>query len=200
MTCVITKITDYNYNLELFISQFQNSIKLKGIIQAANDSANDIETALFEIKDEFDLDTAIGTQLDIIGIIFNIERMGMDDTDYRAAIKEKSALAYSGEPESIIEILKATYGATYVEYWPAYPGKYYLITDATVTSKQLEPISPAGVNGYVGVYIIDGAGNNVLDGKGNYLITVIEITQDFILDANGNNLVDGNGNLIYTYH
>jgi len=199
MTCSITKITDYNYNLELFISQFQISTKLKGIIETANNSANDIEISLFEIKDEFNLDIAVGVQLDIIGIIFNLERAGMSDEFYRIAIKQKSSLAYSGEPDSIIEILKAIYEATYVEYYPSYPAKYYLITDAVVVSKTLEAISPAGVNGYIGVFILDGNGNNVLDGNDNYLITIIEITSSLVLDGNGNNVLDGNDNTISTY-
>jgi len=57
---VIQKIADYNESLSLFLTQFKDSTKLQGIMQAANNSANDIETALWEIRDNFYLDTAIG--------------------------------------------------------------------------------------------------------------------------------------------
>jgi hypothetical protein len=56
------------------------------------------------------------------------------------------------------------------------------------------------VNGYVGVYILDGAGNNVLDGAGDFMVTIIEISQSLIIDGAGNNVLDGNGNLLCTYN
>jgi len=163
----------YSDNLELIIAQFQDSEKLKGIIEAGNNKAQDIETAIFEIRSEFDLDVAVGAQLDILGSIFNEDRDGRSDTDYRQAIQAKGANQFSGEPESIISILLSSYGATFAHYRPFYNAKYYILTDATITAEDLIPISPAGVKPLVEVdYIVDYDGDNIADYDGNLLTSV----------------------------
>jgi hypothetical protein len=144
----IEQKTDYSTGLNLLLAQFKNSIKLRGMIDSAYDSADDLEKALFEIRDEFWLDVAVGTQLDTIGEIFNEGRNGDVDADYRLRIQAKASLVASGEPEGIIAILKSLFGATYVTYipgWPALPATYYIITDGTITLAILEKYSPAGV-------------------------------------------------------
>lgn len=144
----IQQITNYDTNLQLILEQYRQSVNLQGILSADNNQADDLETALFEIRDLFYLDTSEGVQLDVIGSVFNVDREGASDTDYRAAISAKAAIAGSGEPEAIIETLIVLFGATFVTYipgWPAVPAAYYLLTDATVTLSDLEKISPSGV-------------------------------------------------------
>lgn len=168
----IIQIIDYDVNLELLQEQYKKSVKLIGIIEADNDQANDLETALFEIRDEYYLDTAVGVQLDVIGDIFGVDREGMNDNDYREVILLTSSLVGSGEPEFIIQIVKTLFGATFVNYIPAYPtipAAYYLDTDAVMTADELRFYSPAGVEpafyGYLiyetGDFIIDEAGNKI---------------------------------------
>lgn len=172
-TYSITKIDDYKVNADLVLSQFQDSEKLKGIMQAMGDSRNDLETALFEIRSEFEIDDAVGEQLNILGSIFVEDREGRTDTEYRQAIKAKGAQQYSGEPESIIEILKASYGATYVHYRPYYDAKYYIITDADISSEDLISISPAGVQPFVEThYLVDALGRYIVDALGRRITSV----------------------------
>lgn len=167
---VLEKITDYNEKLSLFLTQFQDSTKLNGIMTAAYNRANDIETALFEIRDEMGLSTAVGDQLDIIGKIFDEDRLGRSDSEYRTILQLKASTVYSGEPEAVIEILKSLFEATYVHYHPSYPGKYYVVTDLSITSETINPISPAGVEGAHGFYIIDQEDNYIIDQEGNYIV------------------------------
>jgi hypothetical protein len=144
----LQKITDYSENLDLLLAQYQESVKLKGLIDSMNDQADDFEKALFEIRDLFYLITAEGVQLDIIGKIFKVEREGQTDEEYRTDIAATASLRASGEPEAIIAILKVLYGATFVTYIPAYPAvpaAFYLITDAIIDQECLNCISPAGV-------------------------------------------------------
>jgi hypothetical protein len=144
----IVKIEDYSINTDLIIEQFKQSDNLRGMIDAVNKQLDDLEIALFEIRDLFYLSTAVGVQLDVIGRIFNVERQGLSDEDYRKLIGARASIRTSGEPESIITILKVIDGATFVTYIPAYPAipaAFYLITDATITQENLNLISPAGV-------------------------------------------------------
>ena len=144
----ITQKTDYSTGLSLIISQYKNSTKMKGMIDASYDQADDLETALFEIRDEYYLSTAVGDQLDMIGDIFQVGRDGDVDVAYRLRIETKASLIASGTPEDIIFILKNLFGATTVTYipgWPSHPGSYYIISDSTITLAQLINYSPAGV-------------------------------------------------------
>ena len=79
----IQKITDYNYNLILMIQQYKDKPKFKGIVEGMNDQANDLETAIFEIRDNFWLDTAEGVQLDVIGIILQSGKFFVHGLSYK---------------------------------------------------------------------------------------------------------------------
>lgn len=170
---VLDKITDYKENLRLFLTQYQDSVKLTSIMSSAYDQANDIETALFEIRDEMDIETAVGTQLDILGRVFNEERLGRNDDDYRVAIKLKASTIYSGEPEAIIAILKSFFGATSVKYFPNYPGKYYVYTDTELTFEVLKPFSPAGVEGAFGYALVTEDGKFIVTEDGKKLLALL---------------------------
>jgi hypothetical protein len=172
----IIQNTNYSDNLNLILEQYKNSTRLQALIDSANISANDIEKALFEIRDEFYIDTAIGVQLDVIGDIFNESRRGLSDTEYRALIKLKGILiGGSGEPEFIISVLKSLYGATYVEYYPGFPARpasYTVLTDATITETELNIFSPAGVKGNLGGFLLLESGDFLLleDGVSKLII------------------------------
>jgi hypothetical protein len=175
MAIEIQQITDYTINLSLLLEQYKKSTKLNGLIDSTCDQADDLESALFELRNLFYLATAEGIQLDIIGSIFGVERMGLNDDDYRSLIAFFGSFIKSGEPESIITILKRIYAATFVTYIPSYPAVpagYYLITDATITLAELEVLSPAGVQPYLAGFLLDEAGNNIVDEEGNKILHV----------------------------
>jgi hypothetical protein len=157
-------------NTDLLIEQFKDSEKFKALIDSDNARAQDIETAVFEIRTEFEIDDAVGAQLDILGQVWNEERLGMDDDTYRAAIKAKSSNQFSGEPENIFAVLISIFGATYINYRPFYPAKYYINTDVDISSENLVQFSPSGVLPLVEGYdVADGNGNRLADGNGNIL-------------------------------
>ena len=171
----MAKITDYSVNLSLLLEQYKQSTNLKGILSVMDSEADDFEDCLFEIMNNYWLYSAEGVQLDVLGKIFNISRMGQSDADYRITIGNKATAYKSGEPETIISILKLFYLATYVYYrssGPAVPAGYYLDTDANVTSEQLKKFSPAGVQLYLLNHIQDGDGNNLVDANGNQICSV----------------------------
>lgn len=123
----IQKINDYNVNLQLLAEQYKNKEKFKKILEALNTQANNLETALFEIRDNFTIDNAVGIQLDIIGDILGINRNGRDDNSYRILIKLKADINFSaGTPEALIRSALVLFNATEVEYFPIYPAKVRL--------------------------------------------------------------------------
>lgn len=165
----ITQITDYSAILNLLAEQYKNSEKMRGILDAMCDSADDLEAALFEIRSQFWIDTAEGKQLDILGVIFGIERAaGVTDADYREQIEFKlTNLFASGTPEDIINALLGLYGGTYVDYSrDGLTASFNIVTDATITQAELERISPAGVGAHLLCPLLDGTSSEIVDGAG----------------------------------
>jgi len=163
---------DHTQFQNLILEQFKSSDNINAMIDLSMQQGNKIEQCLYEIKNNFYLDMAEGVQLDILGRVFNELRQGRIDADYRLALQEKGALNFSGEPESIISILKSTYGATYVNYRPDYPGKFYINTDAEITHSILEPLAMAGVLGQNEEYIVDANDNFLVDANGNNITAI----------------------------
>jgi hypothetical protein len=142
----IEQITDYQTRaLRKFLAQYKDSTNLHTIVDGKSEQLNDLEQALFEIRDLIYVDIATGAQLDILGRVWDVSRAGKNDTEYRDAIYIKISLRISGTLPEIIIILENFYGATYIEYYTKYPAKYFLLTDADISVIELERISPAGV-------------------------------------------------------
>ena len=176
MSIEIQQIPDYSVNLELLLEQYKQSYNLRGLIDSMNDQADDLESALFEIRNEFYLSTAFGIQLDIIGTIFGESRNGRDDDEfYREALQLRASILSSGEPEAIIAVLKSVYKATFAWYYPGYPAQpasFYMVTDADISQAHFERLSPAGVGAYLAVFLIDAQDNYIVDGRGNRILVL----------------------------
>lgn len=175
MSEIIQK-TSYSDNLELMLEQYRNSTNLRAGIDAENDQAVELEKALFEIRDEYYIDVAVGVQLNVIGAIIGVDRGGLSDADYRIQIKAQGALIGSGEPEFIISVLKTLFAATFVKYYqslfPSPPAMFYLLTDSTAMTSELIIFSPAGVqpNILFALEFEDGTTVEFEDGDFVYLV------------------------------
>ena len=196
----IVKIDSYEELLNLLLSQYANSDNLRGIIQGVLKNADDVETALFEVATEIYLFNAVGAQLDILGAVFGVSRDGRIDPVYRTAIQALAVLRYSGEPESIIKLVQTVFGATWVKYRHCTTGaKYYIYTDATgILASTLNPISPAGVQGFFEKPIVTGTGAYLVSAKSKLICSVIELQKVFLVNAEGVSIVDALGRNIVT--
>lgn len=144
----IQPITDYKDFKSFLLSQFQTKERFLGIFNAFSNEMNDLETALFEIRDLFYMDTAVGVQLDIIGRVLDLARNGRTDDSYRALLQVKAALNFNaGTPESLITTAVKFFNATVVQYIPAYPAGVNLWTDGDIglTIRQLMELDDTGL-------------------------------------------------------
>lgn len=138
----LEKNTDYRDFLDLLAQQYKSKSNFVSMLGSFADQYNDIETALFEIRDEFFLATASGVQLDIIGEILGLPRDGRDDESYRTLLFLKGELNFSaGTPESLIKAAAGLYNASRVEYVPIYPAKIRLWTNGTIGAYQFFDMS-----------------------------------------------------------
>lgn len=180
MTAVpqMQQITDYTALLQpRILSQYQQAKRLLGIMEAGTLQADQIEEALFQVRNGFFLATAVGVQLDTLGKIYREPRNGRTDSDYRDAIRLRAAMAISGTPDEIILFLKnfVAGAPTDLEYQPEYPGKCVILTsDASFGTGVLDSISMAGVKGLMGDPLLDGNLDPLRDGHGNIIYSVRE--------------------------
>lgn len=193
----ITKITDYTTFLDLLIQQFKDKPNFVAILTALSKQCEDVEDAIFEFFDQFNVDNAEGDQLDIIGNIVGIDRNGLSDTDYRSLIRTKIIINNgSGEFEIIIKALTDLYNATTVYMYNYGNAKLYIWVDVLLTSDDLQTILtflPAGVE----LFLIVSSTNPFVfyddpDGSGFGKIN----DEEPLLDSLGNPIYDSLGNPI----
>lgn len=169
------KIEDYTALLQpRVLSQYHQSKRLLGIMEAGTLQADEVEEAMFQIRNGFFLATAVGVQLDTLGKIYRESRKGRTDAEYRDAIRLRAATAISGTPDEIIMFLRNFVAGTPtdIEYHPEYPGKYIVTTADDSFASVLDAVSPAGVKGLMGSPILDGHLDPLRDGNGNIIYSV----------------------------
>lgn len=148
------------------------STRFKGLLSAQLDRAQDLEDMLFELRAGLFLDQAIGAQLDLLGRVYNESRQGRSDADYRTGIRVKAATVVNGTPDEICTFLKLAFGFTSVAYTPEYPGAFFIEPPSTLTVRDLERISPAGIGAYPADYLVTCDGEYLTTVGGEKLLVV----------------------------
>jgi hypothetical protein len=64
-----------SYYVSLITSEYQNSAKLIAFLTAALQKLDDVSTCADGLVDDFDLDNAVGVQLDTLGVIIGQSRV-----------------------------------------------------------------------------------------------------------------------------
>jgi hypothetical protein len=169
----VTPIESYSAEaLSKILNQYRESPKLKGLVTAGASGQDELEIAFNEIRDRFYLKSAEGVQLDTIGAIFGLARLGDDDETYRARLRAFAARRFSGTPNEILNSLRVFFGATYAIYVPVYPAGFSILTDAVLTKADLEALSPAGVGVGVGGFLVDANNNPIVTAIGSNIYAV----------------------------
>lgn len=107
---------DYKDDLELLLQVFKEKPNFVSILEKIGDEFNKPQKCLLEIRDNFQIDTAEGEQLNIIGKIQGIGRLGLSDNDYRNRIKLQIAINNgSGTPEDLISAISGIYSPDKVQ-------------------------------------------------------------------------------------
>lgn len=93
----------------LLVEQFRGKPDLEALLSAFIAQVQDLEDVLFQLLENRWLDTASGVQLDGIGAIVGLERLGLNDDDYRTALRAQIRLNRSSgtipDNTTILELL-----------------------------------------------------------------------------------------------
>jgi len=200
MSGEIVKIEDYERVLELLPDQFRDSVNLRALFEIRAAQAQDLEDAMFEVRDNYWLDTATGVQLDVIGDILNRPRDGRTDEEYRTYLKNIGTSILSGTPGEIITALQVIYGLEGpIIYSPEYPAGYFIYDEFGygISTDVLEPITPAGVQGFFGSPIAQGDLSEdepwMIDATGEPICCAQQVETISLITEDGDGIVTESG-------
>jgi len=118
----ITYIDHVTAGLSLLPSQWEDKPVINGVLAAWLTPINETEQNALDVRDGFNINTAVGAQLDIIGEYFNEPRAGRSDEEYRNAILSIIASSNgSGTPSDLINLYQSLTSSESVKIWEHYP-------------------------------------------------------------------------------
>lgn len=142
------------------LKQFLTKPRIKAVLCAVLAELQEAETALFEITEALDVDSAQGAWLDKLGNIMGLTRLARTDAAYRQAISvEAAVLSSSGVPSELISVAQTLAdGSAVVEFdEPGFATVIIRIFQTWTTAEAIEAMATlirmvsAGVN-FQGVY------------------------------------------------
>lgn len=91
--------------LGLLAFQFRDKPNIKAMVAALAEQVEGLEDALLDVYATRNLETAQGTQLDVLGRVVGLERQGLTDEEYRLHLRAKILLnRSSGTPGEIFDV------------------------------------------------------------------------------------------------
>lgn len=180
------------YTTELIPEQF-NGTDVEKLLFINDPQLQEIQNTAMDLLRKYWLDTAEGTQLDVLGKYVFVERLDKTDDLYRRAISAQIGINVStGTREAIINAIKALYNASQVTLTYIYPAKIGIsengdnIAFTQDFKNTIEQIAPAGVGLLYQQQLLTASATVVPSGAGDNLVTASSTVVPF---GAGDNLV-----------
>lgn len=199
-------ITDYSSEQRKYVpEQYKRSTKLLGVIDAALGFSDELEKALREISDNFNIEDAVGPMLDYYGLYFGIVRkIGETDEQLRMRIRIGSGTEDLPTNEAIYNYFKVALGISDMVLCPVWPAGLYFVLGHGMPEPDIDEVrtisAASGVDLGQGTFLSceDGElwGLIVLEDNGQPLVVDQRWpdTEYELVDDDGNYLVDSEGN------
>lgn len=199
-------ITNYSLEQRKYVpEQYKRSTKLLGVIDAALGFSDELEKALREISDNFNIEDAVGPMLDYLGLYFGIERrIGETDEQLRMRIRIGSGTEDLPTNEAIYNYFKVALGISDMVLCPVWPAGLYFVLGHGMPEPDIDEVrtitAASGVDLGQGTFLCceDGEawGLIVLEDNGQPIVIDQRWpdTEYELVDDDGNYLVDSEGN------
>lgn len=199
-------ITNYSLEQRKYVpEQYKRSTKLLGVIDAALGFSDELEKALREISDNFNIEDAVGPMLDYLGLYFGIERrIGETDEQLRMRIRIGSGTEDLPTNEAIYNYFKVALGISDMVLCPVWPAGLYFVLGHGMPEPDVDEVrtisAASGVDFGQGTFLSceDGElwGLIVLEDNGQPIVIDQRWpdTEYELVDDDGNYLVDSEGN------
>jgi hypothetical protein len=130
--------------LERLLEQYKRSESIREVISVFAERTQELEDALFDSIAAMYINNAEGVNLDRVGEIVGIARLGLSDDLYRIEIRAKIIRnKNSGTPEEVISAAKFFLGVTSILFYELYPAGIEIFTTAPVDPVELAKIKAA---------------------------------------------------------
>jgi len=142
---------DYcNAAVDRLAEEYKRKPIIKTILCAYVNRLQELEFVFQDLQSLRSISTATDVDLDVIGEIVGLDRMGLTDEPYRLALRLKIIINISnGEPESVISYTLALTLSTVVILKEIQPARVVLTSNGPIANtsivKQIESTLPAGV-------------------------------------------------------
>ena len=129
---IVTKMDQVVLGVSRLIHQWQDKPVVVALLTSFLLSVQQIEDTYDQLLNERGIDTAIGAQLDVLGLIVGELRDNRLDEPYRSAIKLRIAINNSdGTEPVVVSLLKQLSSADTVIYQDVYPAGVKIILEGT---------------------------------------------------------------------
>ena len=201
-------ITNYSLEQRKYVpEQYKRSTKLLGVIDAALESSDEIETALREISDNFNIDDAVGQMLDYYGLYFGIERrIGETDEQLRMRIRIGSGTDDLPTFEAIYNYFKIALSISDMVLCPVWPAGLYFVLGQGMPWPDIDEVrtiaAASGVDFGQGTFLSceDGEpyGLIVLEDNGQPIVVDQQWPDNeyVMIDSDGYIIVDDENNVV----
>lgn len=141
----ISKRDQVTSGLNRLITQWADKPLVQGLLKSYLQSFEELESTYDQLLKERNLETAIGAQLDVLGLIIGEPRGGKDDNAYRLSLKTRIAINNSDGTDAVVTpLLREMTGSDTVKMTEVFPaGVRYELTGSSslVTSETVETIN-----------------------------------------------------------
>ena len=201
-------ITDYSSEQRKYVpEQYKRSTKLLGVIDAALGFSDELEKALREISDNFNIEDAVGPMLDYYGLYFGIVRkIGETDEQLRMRIRIGSGTEDLPTPEAIYNYFKIALGISDMILCPVWPAGLYFVLGQGMPEPDIDEVTTiaaaSGVDFGQGTFLCceegEAYGLIVLEDNGQPLVIDQrwQDTEYAMVDADENLIVDDADNVV----
>lgn len=143
--------------VDLLLQQFKGKPNWEALLRAWAITIQEVEDMLYDLFTKRSIDTAVGEQLDILGVIVGVSRGNRNDDVYRIRLKVQIRMNVScGTPDDILAVVGLLSDLT-VDYRDVYPAAFVVEIDGAIgTEAEANEIAEVvaktrsgGVNGQV---------------------------------------------------
>ena len=201
-------ITDYSSEQRKYVpEQYKRSTKLLGVIDASLGFSDELEKALREISDNFNIEDAVGPMLDYLGLYFGIERrIGETDEQLRMRIRIGSGTDDLPTNEAIYNYFKIALGISDMILCPVWPAGLYFVLGQGMPEPDIDEVrtisAASGVDFGQGTFLCCEEGESygliVLEDNGQPLVVdqrwpdalyiLVNEAEEELVDENGEEL------------
>lgn len=199
-------ITNYSSEQRKYVpEQYKRSTKLLGVIDASLGFSDELERALREISDNFNIEDAVGPMLDYYGLYFGIVRnIGETDEQLRTRIRIGSGTEDLPTPEGIYNYFKIVLDISDIILCPVWPAGLYFVLGQGITKPDIDEVkniaAASGVDFGEGTFLVAEYGDpyGYIVNEDNQQLFVIDNNHAYteLVDSDGEQIIDSDGEQI----